>query len=181
MFKICAFARTVIWQYWEKTASRMPVIPFSKGLWSVERGELSDPSDLTGEVWSALWAVLTPKEGTNSTAFTFNVENLAVTSAESNGELSAPRPASACCSQESGAVLFDMSNAIHVSRTSLPTLFTNSLFGAPTVRVYVSWTPEVNGRTASAANLAAFQSDISKKCLFTDIFSIKYLIAVVYK
>lgn len=64
------------------------------------------PGDLAGECVS-LGALLTPNEGTNSTALTFNVENFAVTSAVSMGELS-DTPLSACCSHESGAVDVDI-------------------------------------------------------------------------
>jgi hypothetical protein len=54
-------------------------LPFSIGLCC---GEASEPWDCVGEVSSTLTADLAKEnEGTNSTAFTFNVENLAVTSA----------------------------------------------------------------------------------------------------
>lgn len=60
-------------------------LPFKIGLcW----GELVDPWEFVGDVFSTIsGAFPNENEGTNSTAFTFNVENGAVTSALCCGEL----------------------------------------------------------------------------------------------
>lgn len=80
-------------------------LPFKTGPVSCES---SDFSDFVGEICS-ISALLLAKEGTNSTAFTFNVENLAVvTSAAVLLGDDVAELESACDSQLSGAVLFDI-------------------------------------------------------------------------
>lgn len=80
-------------------------VPLTTGLCL---GEASDSCEFVGEFCSTLTAGMA-KEGTNSTALTFNVENFAVTSAECDGELFADVE-SASVSHESGAVLLDIFN-----------------------------------------------------------------------
>lgn len=72
-------------------------------------GESEAAASSVGDASSSLaaGAVNEPNEGTNSTALTFNVENLVVTSAGLVGELFVDVE-SACDSQQSGAELLDI-------------------------------------------------------------------------